>query len=56
MPERMARRYFIERDADGMPTELSWRGDVPAPAKKTKAELDRERLDEYERVYGKRGE
>jgi hypothetical protein len=45
------RRYSIERDAQGLPFKLVWRGDVRIPSKE---EQDRQRLEEHEQIYGKR--
>lgn len=45
------RRFDIESDESGTPTKMTWRGDVPDA--KTKAEHEREKLAEHERMLGK---
>jgi hypothetical protein len=48
---KVFRSYSCERDAQGMPTKLFWEGDFHVPSKE---ELDRAKLEEHERIYGKR--
>lgn len=47
------RSYTFERDSEGMPTKMYWSGDFRQP---TKEESDRAKLEEHERIYGKRAE
>jgi hypothetical protein len=48
------RSYKITTDDAGMPTKLTWLGDIPIPAEKSQAEKDAEKLAEWEKTYGKR--
>lgn len=45
------RAYKVEHDSDGMPTKMVWIGDFERPTRKT---VDRDRLAEHEKIYGKR--
>lgn len=45
------RHYIFERDEQGKPTKMIWQGDSE---KEPKVDNDRRKLEEWERVYGKR--
>jgi hypothetical protein len=54
MSDKVFRSYEIVRDNEGMPTRLLWNGDYRLPALQAKAERDQKKLEEYQRIYGKR--
>jgi len=54
MKRKTFRAYEIERDAEGLPTKLTWRGDHPIPERRSEADAERDKLAEHERIYGKR--
>lgn len=51
---KIFRRYEIERDAQGIPTKLCWLGDCVIPPLPTRAEVDAQKLAEWQQLYGKR--
>jgi hypothetical protein len=52
--KQLWRDYRLERDEKGDVKAMHWYGDYEIPHKKTREEIDRERLVEHEKTHGKR--
>jgi len=50
------RSYEIVRDAEGLPTKMYWLGDYTIPDPAGNAQLDQDKLREWQAIYGKRVE